>query len=52
MGWKDREAKRGGGNGQAELRDYFLKNISVEKIHHYTQKKWEKSFPTQVQLSV
>lgn len=31
------------GSGQAELltntdRDYFLKNISVEKIHHYTQK--------------
>ena len=39
-------AKEGkGGNGQAELlpsteyRDCFLKNISVEKIHHYTHKK-------------
>ena len=44
-------AKEGkGGNGQAELlpstedRDCFLKNISVEKIHHYThmKKNWEK----------
>lgn len=44
MGRKDRGCKEGEGeNGQAELLpstdgDYFLKNISVLKIHHYTQK--------------
>lgn len=48
MGRKDRGCKEGEGeNGQAELLpstdgDYFLKNISVLKIHHYTQKNWEK----------
>lgn len=47
-GEKAEAAKEGkGGNGQAELlrstdRDCFLKNISVEKIHHYTHKKEKK----------
>lgn len=43
MGSKDRGAEKEKGTGQAELltnsdRDYFLKNISMEKIHHYSQK--------------
>lgn len=35
-----------GGHGQAQLllcTDYFLKNISMDMIHHYTHKKMRKN---------
>lgn len=47
-GQEDRGTEEREGNGQAQLlqntdRDYFLKNISMKKIHHYTQKNLRKN---------